>query len=77
MCLMGHERRQTLALIEALACRELCARAALVVPGYVLGVCGVCAPCAACAACPACAAAAAAAAAQPCCDCYRPALCPA
>ncbi|KAL0882672.1 hypothetical protein ABMA27_001101 [Loxostege sticticalis] len=77
VCLMGHERRQTLALIEALACRELCARAALVVPGYVLGVCGVCAPCAACAACPACAAAAAAAAVQPCCDCYRPALCPA
>ncbi|XP_045494021.1 terminal nucleotidyltransferase 5C isoform X1 [Colias croceus] len=71
VCLMGHERRQTLALIEALACRELCARAPLllpalpvsvpVLPQYYVCVCAACVPCAACA----------------CCDCCRPALCPA
>ncbi|XP_045518486.1 terminal nucleotidyltransferase 5C-like isoform X1 [Pieris brassicae] len=68
VCLMGHERRQTLALIEALACRELCARAVLlpqmVVPQYYVCVCA----CAACAAC---------ATYAPCCECCRPQLCPA
>ncbi|XP_063360432.1 terminal nucleotidyltransferase 5C isoform X1 [Cydia amplana] len=78
VCLMGHERRQTLALIEHLACRELCARTpVLLAPGVGMGVgigvggyyvC-VCAACAACAACPACAASY--------CQCCRPQLCPA
>ncbi|XP_049869841.1 terminal nucleotidyltransferase 5C isoform X2 [Pectinophora gossypiella] len=69
VCLMGHERRQTLALIEALACRELCARAPLLLapmqaplpaaPQYYVCVCPACAACAACVACAAC------------CDCCR------
>ncbi|XP_004922924.1 terminal nucleotidyltransferase 5C isoform X1 [Bombyx mori] len=61
VCLMGHERRQTLALIEALACRELCARTPVLVQPYYLCVCTPC---------PACAYTA-------CCECCRPALCPA
>lgn len=61
VCLMGHERRQTLALIEALACRELCARTPVLVQPYYLCVCTPC---------PACAYPA-------CCECCRPALCPA
>lgn len=55
VCLMGHERRQTLSLIEAMACRELCASRApppvmLAPPQYY-----VCVPCACTCACPACA----------------------
>ncbi|XP_030024842.1 terminal nucleotidyltransferase 5C isoform X2 [Manduca sexta] len=71
VCLMGHERRQTLALIEALACRELCARAVLV-PYVVCVACagGACAACGCACACCACGYA-------PCCECCRPALCPA
>ncbi|KAM3958521.1 terminal nucleotidyltransferase 5C isoform 1-T1 [Aphomia sociella] len=76
VCLMGHERRQTLALIEALACRELCARAPLLLPPppppYYVCVCAACVACAACAAC-----APPAPPAPPCCDCCRPQLCPA
>lgn len=71
VCLMGHERRQTLALIEALACRELCARTPMLLqpamapppPGYYVCVCAACVACAACAAAY--------------CDCCRPTLCPA
>lgn len=89
VCLMGHERRQTLALIEALACRELCARAPLLMPTlaphpYLVCVCAACTGCApaACPACQACAQCAACGYApapqpQPYCDCCRPALCPA
>lgn len=81
VCLMGHERRQTLALIDALACRELCARAPLmyaphlqmqqmqavqaVQPVQHYYVC-VCAACA-----PVCAACVAY------CECCRPRACPA
>ncbi|CAG9135361.1 unnamed protein product [Plutella xylostella] len=65
VCLMGHERRQTLALIELLAARELCAArpppVLLAPPGYYVCVCA-CQLCAcACADCAAAAAAAAAA----------------
>ncbi|XP_068630966.1 terminal nucleotidyltransferase 5C isoform X1 [Battus philenor] len=41
VCLMGHERRQTLALIEALACRELCARAPMMLPAPMGAVGGM------------------------------------
>lgn len=65
VCLMGHERRQTLALIEALACRELCAERArlaaaaplLLAHGYYyapVAPAPACCACAACAACRAC-----------------------
>lgn len=82
VCLMGHERRQTLALIEALACRELCARAPLLMaPQYYVCVCAACAACAACAPCAACLGCAAcpppACAPAPYCECCRPATCPA
>ncbi|XP_013184534.2 terminal nucleotidyltransferase 5C isoform X2 [Amyelois transitella] len=83
VCLMGHERRQTLALIEALAHREFCVQRTLLLPPPGYYVC-VCAACAACAACPACAVAAqhhpplpVPPAPSPCCDCCRPTLCPA
>lgn len=75
VCLMGHERRQTLALIEALACRELCARQPVLYapqPFYVC-VCPAClpqpqlAPPLACAACEA----------AQCCECCRGRPCPA
>lgn len=80
VCLMGHERRQTLALIEALACRELCARAPLLLaPPYYVCVCAACAACPGCAAasagaCPGCAQCAPPA---PYCECCRAASCPA
>lgn len=82
VCLMGHERRQTLALIEALACRELCARAPMMMaPQYYVCVCAACAACAACAPCAACMGCAAcpppALAPAPYCECCRPATCPA
>lgn len=69
VCLMGHERRQTLALIAALACRELCAEraraAAMLVPAAGYYVCWCCAGC--------CGQVAMSAPMPGCADCWRPA----